>query len=164
MKFASAERERNFEDRYRLERAEHNPNRRDFPDPLDPRLECPLGRLRVGGKISEAEYQAGVKWRTAYFSYLHTIGGPNPFPGAVDWEGSVSTGDPADHVTRVSDEDCERAAKAYKRGIAILERHGKRVLHAVNAIAVFEEPEELGDFKFTLAAAKTGLGALAISF
>ena len=38
---------------------------------------------------------------------------------------------------------------------------GKRVFHAVNSIAVYEEPESLGDQEFTIAAAKIGLTALA---
>ena len=38
---------------------------------------------------------------------------------------------------------------------------GKRVFHAVNSIAVYEEPESLGDQQFTYTAAKIGLTALA---
>jgi hypothetical protein len=51
--------------------------------------------------------------------------------------------------------------RKYMAGVKLLEACGKRVLHAVNAVAVFEEPEELGDFEFTARAAKTGLAALA---
>lgn len=130
------------DDRSRTRTALNNPKRRDFPDPLDPRLECTLGRVRADGQISEPEYNAGVKWRTAHAAYMHSIVSPDD----------------------LSDDDCERAAKGYKRGVAILEQRGKRVLHAVNAIAVFDEPEELGDFEYTLQAAKIGLSALAIAF
>jgi hypothetical protein len=142
MQLSSALRERDREDFDRVEKASRNPDRKNFPDPLDARLECPLGRLRVKGKISEAEYQAGVKWRTAYNSYINTIQNPE------------------EH----SDEDCANAQKIFMRGRVILEKEGKRVLHAVNAIAVFEEPEGLGDFEFTAKAARIGLAALAKSF
>lgn len=112
--------------------------------------ECPLGRLAASGKISKAEYQAGVKWRTVYLGYLQSIGAPQPY-GASD-------------RIDLSDEDCEHFAKSHKRGCEILNALGKRVFHAVNAIAVFEEPESLGDLEFTAAAAQRGLAALAQHF
>lgn len=113
-------------------------------------LECPLGRLFLAQKISSAEYQAGVKWRELYLHYLQSIGAPAPYG--------------TDSLDSMSDSICEELAASYKRGVKILTDHGKRVLHAVNAVAVFEEPEELGDFDFTAKAAKKGLAALAMSF
>lgn len=130
------------DDRARIRTALNNPNRKDAIDPLDPRLECTIGRTRTKGQISEAEYNAGVKWRTTHSAYMHSIMSPDD----------------------LSDDDCEKARKAYERGMKILEANGKRVLHAVNAIAVFDEPEELGDFEYTLTAARIGLSALATSF
>lgn len=114
------------------------------------RFECPLGRLAEAGKISKAEYEAGVKWRTVYLGYLQSIGAPEPY-GSSD-------------RIEMSDEDCEHFAKSHKRGCAILNALGKRVFHAVNAIAVYEEPETLGDFAYTTAAAKKGLAVLAREF
>jgi hypothetical protein len=38
------------------------------------------------------------------------------------------------------------------------------VVLAVNSVCVFEDPEELGDFEFTAAAAKIGLADLARLF
>jgi hypothetical protein len=139
MELNAALRERNREDFDRVERASQNPNRRDFSDPLDSRLECPLGRIRVNKKITEEEYQAGVKWRT-----IHKA-----------WKDSIT------HPEELTDEQCEQAQEAFRRGLKILEAHGNRVYHAVNAIVVYEEPEELGDFEFTSSAAKIGLAALA---
>lgn len=139
MELNAALRERNREDFDRVERASQNPNRRDFSDPLDSRLECPLGRLRVNKKITEEEYQAGVKWRTIYNAYMRTIRNPED----------------------CKDEECLDAQEDFRRGLKILEAHGNRVYHAVNAVAVYEEPEELGDFEFTSSAAKIGLAALA---
>lgn len=143
MHLSAALRERDWEDFERVQIASQQPNRRDFPDPIDHRLECPLGRLRVSKQISEEEYQAGIRWRNIYSAYLHSI--------------------------QTEDEEPEeghylRARETYERGLFILECEGKRVLHAVNAIVVYEEPEELGDFEFTSAAAKIGLAVLARSF
>lgn len=139
MQLTAALRERDREDFDRIERASVNPNRRGFHDPLDARLECSLGRLRVRGIITEIEYQAGVKWRTVYANYLNSIQEPD----------------------EKTDDECDIAIKAFERGLRILQGEGKRIFHALNAICVFEEPEELGDFEFTSCAAKKGLFILA---
>lgn len=109
----------------------------------------PLGRLAHAGKITRAEYEAGVRWRSVYLDYLKSIGAPEPY------------GNSDESLDSYSDELCERLKESHRAGMKILEQCGKRVLHAVNAIAVFEEPEELGDFEFTARAAKVGLAALA---
>lgn len=139
MQLTASLRERDREDFDRIERASINPNRRGFPDPLDARLECPLGRLRVGGVITEVEYQAGVKWRTVFSGYLNSIQSPD----------------------EVSDDESSAAMRDFERALKLLEGQGKRVFHALNAVCVYEEPEELGDFEFTSGAAKIGLGVLA---
>lgn len=153
MQLNAALRERNRADYDRAFTASESPHRKHFADPLEPRLECPLGRLRVLGAeaekrgikgvgITEAEYLAGVKWRNVYASYLHSIQSPED----------------------MTDEDCAVAQKAHDRGIKILEDEGKRVSHAVNAIVVYEDPEELGDYQFTITAARIGLAQLAKNF
>jgi hypothetical protein len=109
----------------------------------------PLGRLAHEGRITGAEYEAGVRWRESYLGYLVSIGAPTPYGNG---------GESLDHY---SDQNCNLLSDRHREGIKILERCGKRVMHAVNAVAVFEEPEELGDFEFTAAAAKIGLAALA---
>ncbi len=126
--------------------AEYQPHRRNATSPTDERLESPLGRLRIGVEISEASYQAAIKWRDIYLTYLRSIGSPSPY--GLD-------------VIEFSDEDCEKAKELFMRGQKILNDMGRRVFHAVNAIAVFEEPEDLGDPAFTLQAAKRGFDALA---
>jgi hypothetical protein len=108
-----------------------------------------LGSLAHSGDITRAEYEAGERWRTAYLGYLQTIGCPTPFgngPGSLE---------------SYSDELCEKLKRQYLEGVDILKSCGRRVLHAVNAIAVFGEPDELGDPEYTLRAAKIGLSALA---
>jgi hypothetical protein len=150
MHLSAALRERDREDCDRVERASRNPKRREFADPLDNRLECTLGRMRVRGQLTEAEYQAGVRWRGVYSRWLASIESPDD----------------------VTEDDAEAAKKAYLRGLEILEafdnsrkyKKRKRVVHAVNSVCVFEDPEELGDFEFTAAAAKIGLADLARLF
>lgn len=142
--------------------ASDQPHRRDAIDPLDPRHESPLGRLRLGGRITEREYHAGCQWRNIYFNWLHSIGAPNPNPAAIDYGAVSSEQAPLGAVD--DDERDEAIAKAFKGGEAVLKLLGPRVFHAVSAIAVYEEPEELGDFQFTARAAKIGLAALAEHF
>lgn len=139
------------------------PHRRNSFDPLDHRNECPLGRLRLSNKISEAEYQAGCRWRTIYGNWLQSIGAPSPFPASV----GIGTGGHTQELldgSGLDDEMCEMIAKAFKLGTKTLKDIGPRVFHAVNAIAVYEEPEELGDFEYTTKAAKKGLAALSLVF
>lgn len=99
--------------------------------------------------FTEAELLAAEKWRNVYLGYLRSI---------------------SDDET--PDEKCEAAKAAYMRGVEILESQDltkpyckrKRVLHAVNAVCVYGEPDELGDMEFILAAAKIGLADLAKNF
>lgn len=151
--------QRDLQDKYRLEQSTFNPNRRRADDPLDPRLESPLGRLAVSGAITQREYDAGRRWQQIYSEYLRCIGAPSPFPGAIplDPEDSLVCGP----MELPSDEECERWTKLFKHGRRLLEGKGKRVFHAVNAIAVYEEPEEYGDREFKIGAAKIGLAVLA---
>lgn len=105
----------------------------------------PLGRLAVDGTITQREYEAGRRWHNIYSQYLRCIGAPAPYGSAE----------------LPSDEECEVWTALFKRGRKLLEAKGKRVFHAVNAIAVYEEPEEYGDPKFRVAAAKIGFAVLA---
>jgi hypothetical protein len=125
------------------ERREYNETR--FPSPLP------------ASEFSKSELLAAEKWRNAYLKYMRSI----------EDEG-------------MPDAECEAAKSAYDRGIEILEaqdlsrtyktedgkrredyKKRKRVLHAVNALCVYGEPDELGHQEYTLAAAKVGLAALA---
>ena len=99
--------------------------------------------------FSAAELLAAEKWRDIYLAYMRSI---------IDDE--------------TPDDKCEAAKVAYMRGVEILESQDltkpyckrKRVLHAVNAVCVYGEPDELGHQDYTLAAAKVGLGDLARLF
>ena len=147
----------------RLEIARKNPNRRNLAkfehELLDQRLESPLGRLAFKGIITQDQYDAGRRWHETYLKYLACIGAPLKLTGgpALDPDEPRGVGDNALPPLHV----CILWTDRYNKGKTILMACGKRVFHAVNSIAVYEEPESLGDQQFTIAAAKVGLTALA---
>ena len=58
--------------------AKRQPHRRGVPAALahDPKAECIMGRLCLNGFISETQYEAGVKYRTAVLRYRSAIEAP----------------------------------------------------------------------------------------
>lgn len=106
------------------------------------------GTLAMGG-IPRAWLDAGDRWRQVYLDYLESIGAPSPY------------GNSGGSLNAFSDERCEALAADFKRGAEILEKCGKGAFHAVNALAVFGEPDELGNPEKTFERAKRGLAALA---
>ncbi len=134
--------ERTIEDP-RIDGARKNPVRNRYHlkgiDPLDNRIESTLGRMFLDNRVTEEEYNTGVRWRKIYDNWLLCIQAP----------------------AELSDEAAEAFEGKYKAGCAILRRLGRRVFDSVNAVCVYEQPEELGDFEFTAAAARKGLNALA---
>lgn len=104
-----------------------------------------IGRLLQKNKISQNEFRAGQDWRELYLTYLVAIGAPG-------WESDKP----------LSDAKCEQVVgdvRRYCERITCLK--GRRALHALNSITVYEDPEELGDFEFTTAAARAALTYLA---
>jgi hypothetical protein len=96
----------------------------------------------LGGFLSEDEYQAGCRWRNIYANWLKAIDAPPD----------------------LSDEAAEAFERSYKIGAAALLKLGRNVFDSVNALAVYEEPEELGGFWFTARAARRGLRLLSEIF
>ena len=141
-----AELQTKLQDKNRLSAAEQNPLRAPSNDPLDHRLGDQLGRILLRGLINRQQYEAGHRWGEVYHQYLRCIGAPSlsGFSDALQ-----------------SDDECERWTMLFRHGRKVLEEKGKRVFHAVNQIAVYEEPEEYGDSDFRIEAAKIGLTALA---
>jgi hypothetical protein len=58
--------------------AKRQPHRRGVPAALahDPKAECIMGRLCLNGFLSETQYEAGVKYRTAVLRYRSAIEAP----------------------------------------------------------------------------------------
>jgi hypothetical protein len=123
------------------QRAVQLPHRRGFRDPTDKRIESgPLGSASIAGLISQSEFNAGVDFGEAYSYYLDTIYRPEEY----------------------TDEQCEAALGRYRKGLSILEKHPKRVQHAVLALTAYGE--DWGDLEYCATAAKTGLTALSKHF
>jgi hypothetical protein len=162
--------QQSIRERDRLQTAINNPKRRNLKDqdgnpidPLRPELECLLGRLWLTGKISKEQYAAGVRWRELSLRYLAIIGAPYPFARSTGFGDVVTSGGEFSDIIIGVDawENLDSIEKAYKRGLDVLKAKGRRVFHAVQSVVVYEEPEELGDFEFTLYAVKVGLSEIA---
>ncbi len=123
--------------------AEQNPIRKWWSeqggDTLNERLECQLGRLRLGGFLTEPEYEAGCEWRSIYHNWLKAI----------------------EAAPELTDDKAESYELAFKAGQEALMNAGRRVFDAVNAVVVYETPEELGGFYFVARDAREGLRILA---
>jgi hypothetical protein len=104
-----------------------------------------IGRLLEKGQLTRAEFETAKIWREIYTDYLMSIGAPGYEP-----------------VVPMSDLRCEQVRERVYRGIAELKKVGRRSLHAINALVVYCDPEELGDFEFTVSAAKKGLAHLVV--
>ena len=107
----------------------------------------PLGKLLEAREISQDEYNAGYRWGQIYLKYLICIGAPPHDSKSYELP---------------SDDECSKSTSDFTKYSQILIDHGKRVFHAVNAVAVYDD-DEYGDPKFRIAAAKIGLKALAAS-
>jgi hypothetical protein len=122
-------------------RAAELPDRLGFIDPTNPLVCSPLGRAHIAGWINKAELDAGMTWGSAHSRYIDTIMRPDNY----------------------EDSECEKAARAYKRGCDILATdQRKRVFHAVMALAAYGE--DWGDLEYTAKAAQPGLKALSDNF
>lgn len=121
-------------------RAAELPHRKEYANPTDQRIGSPLGKAVIMGLITGAEFDAGVEWGRRHSEYILTITSPELRTQAR----------------------CETAVDEYMRGVHILERHPKRVFHAVMALAAYGE--DWGDLEYTAAAAKIGLDAFVKEF
>jgi len=104
----------------------------------------PLGHLLDQREISQAEYNAGYRWGQTYHKYLICIGAPPHDAKSYELP---------------SDKECRECTNDFEKYSKILIDEGKRVFHAVNAVAVYEDTE-YGDPEFRIGAAKIGLQAL----
>lgn len=111
----------------------------------EPREQSQLWTLLRSGQISREEFTAGCQWHEIYHRYLACIGAP---------------GYPQETQNMPSDAECEKWTDKFIFCRRVLEREGKRVFHATNAIAVYEEPPEYGDNIYRVDAARVGLAAL----
>ncbi len=130
----------------RFDRAGAMPHRSTAGDNrLDARLESTLGRLYFDGYISEAEYDAGIRYGRIALLYLQSIDAPEPY------------GD-GDDLRQFTDDECFKRKIIYSQARTILKSAGQNCARAVDRIAIYGEAPRDG---VEWLAMRAGLKALA---
>jgi hypothetical protein len=134
--------------------AKRQPHRRGVPAALahDPKAECMMGRLCLNGFLSEMQYQAGVKYRTAVMRYRSAIEAPRASEASM---AGVIAG-PSGGGLPISDRKQIEIRNRYMRAFEAIEQAGaaRDVAHC----AVFDRPP------FALDKVRRGLDALAVHY
>lgn len=131
------------------------PHRRLVPVNVahDERAECMMGRLCLNGWITEIQYQAGIKYRTATARYRSVLEAPKStetsMAGVIVGPWGGSSIDDRDHA-----DIREKYMKAFEALVEAVGNHGARdVAHCMHDKHPFEIPR-----------VKCGLSALAIHY
>ena len=134
--------------------AKRQPHRRGVPAALahDPKAECIMGRLCLNGFISETQYAAGVKYRTAVMRYRSAIEAPRA--SAASMAGVIAG--PTGGGSPISERRQIEIRNGYMRAFEAIEQAGaaRDVAHC----AVFDRPP------FALDKVQRGLDALAVHY
>jgi hypothetical protein len=109
---------------------------------LDARLESGLGRLYFDGKISQDEYEAGVRYARFGLEYLETIDSPDPYGG---------------ELAEIDEEVCLRRKINFIAARKVLKDDlGRWGAVVVDRVVIYDEPVRLGDLEVL----RAGLRAL----
>lgn len=114
------------------------PHRASVPAELahDPLAECEFGRMVLNGKVTRAEYNAGVWWRGTVNRMRVAIGAPNPNPASLGAE-MQSRGLPGE----IDAEESERRRSQYNSAfVAMMGEGGVKGTKAVSRTVVYDEP------------------------
>ena len=134
--------------------AKSQPHRRGVPAALahDPKAECMMGRLCLNGDISQTQYEAGVKYRTAVLRYRSVIEAPRASEASM---AGVLAG-PAGGGAPISERRQIELRNGYMRAFEAIEQAGaaRDVAHC----AVFDRGP------FALDKVQRGLDALAVHY
>ena len=134
--------------------ARRQPHRRGVPAALahDPKAECMMGRLCLNGDISEMQYEAGVKYRTAVLRYRSAIEAPRASEASM--AGVIAA--PSGGGSPISERRQIEIRNGYMRAFEAIEQAGaaRDVAHC----AVFDRPP------FALDKVQRGLDALAVHY
>jgi hypothetical protein len=134
--------------------AKSQPHRRGVPAALahDPKAECMMGRLCLNGDISQTQYEAGVKYRTAVMRYRSVIEAPRASEASMAGvlAGPTSGGAPISERRQIE------LRNGYMRAFEAIEQVGaaRDVAHC----AVFDRGP------FVLDKVQRGLDALAVHY
>lgn len=134
--------------------ARRQPHRRGVPAALahDPKAECMMGRLCLNGDISETQYEAGVKYRTAVMRYRSVIEAPRASEASM----TGALAGPSGGGAPISERKQIELRNGYMRAFEAIEQAGaaRDVAHC----AVFDRPP------FALDKVQRGLDALALHY
>jgi hypothetical protein len=134
--------------------AKSQPHRRGVPAALahDPKAECIMGRLCLNGFLSETQYEAGVKYRTAVLRYRSAIEAPRASEASM--AGVIAA--PSGGGSPISERRQIEIRNGYMRAFEAIEQAGaaRDVAHC----AVFDRPP------FALDKVQRGLDALAVHY
>lgn len=132
------------------------PHRRLVPADVahDPKAESLLGRLCLNGWITEAQYDAGKRYRDIVIRYRAVIDAPKPDERSLSgvivgpWGGSGA----------MDDEEAVRRKAMYDAAFIAVSDSGQRAARAVARCAVHDRRE------FELVDLRCGLSALVLHF
>lgn len=133
------------------------PHRRDVPGNCqdDARAESNFGRLLLNGKISRAQYYAGIRYRDIVLRYRAVMSIPSHSPPSMAgiivgaWRGGRG----------LSEDDVADRRDAYNAAYEYLEEHaGNRGCRAVAHVAIYEREH------YDLRVLKCGLNVLLAHF
>jgi len=129
--------------------AKRQPHRRGVPAAL---AQCIMGRLCLNGFISETQYEAGVKYRTAVLRYRSAIEAPRASEASM--AGVIAA--PSGGGSPISERRQIEIRNGYMRAFEAIEQAGaaRDVAHC----AVFDRPP------FALDKVQRGLDALAVHY
>lgn len=126
------------------------PHRRDLPaaDRMSPKAITTLGQLNLTRRISDAQYEAGERYREVVNRYRAVIGSIDPLM-APQW-GSWP----------LSDDEAKNRTEAYNDAYMVVWRSGQAAAKWVSRVAVYDETCPISAFPELVC----GLQALAVHF
>jgi hypothetical protein len=127
----------------------------------DQRAENPFGRLNLINAVPDIEYDAGIKfrddcqryrttlkytWDEKSESWVTALGAPNPFPGAIAFDGLSRGGG-----KRLDGSEIGRRRNDYMRAFEAITGYGPRLV--IKSVVIFEkelQPGDLPDLRIAL--------------
>jgi rhodanese-related sulfurtransferase len=133
------------------------PHRRGLAEPLDPRAESELGRMRLRGEVSEPEETAGAVYARMWRGYVSTLSAPRA-PG--EGQARVAACDGCSDPERRKYCACDMRRRVYAEAAQVLVSAGAGVCPLVHAVVILDR--RCSDD--SLPALKLGLSALATHY
>jgi hypothetical protein len=133
------------------------PHRRGLAEPLDPRAESELGRMRLRGEVSEPEETAGAVYARMWRGYVSTLDSPRD-AGLGHGQGLACVGCSDPESRRYC--ACDIRRRIYAEAAGVLVGCGAGVCPLVHAVVILDRQCAFVD----LPTLKLGLTALATHY